>query len=157
SRVERLHPGGANSSRSVAHKGYRAMSISFSCPGCHEQLAMPDAAAGQTGRCPLCNTLFNVPAKVQPVQSQAITPARRTAVAQPMPAPVLGEDAPGTGLTIAQKTGFVAIAVGVLAFIVLLVLLQPNTDNPKNDDGPKVVADASRKVSPPRGEPSPKA
>ena len=117
---------------------------------------MPDAAAGQTGRCPVCNTLFNVPDKDQAVQSQAITPARRTAVAQPMPAPVLGEDAPTTGLTIAQKTGFVAIAVGVLAFIVLLVLLNPSTDSPKTDDGSKLAVDASRKLSPPRREPLPK-
>src|SRR5262245_18533806 len=93
------------------------MSIRLVCPGCRKQLAVPDATAGQMGQCPVCKTLFNVPRIVpKPLQATAPPPPqRRTAVARPIPQPVLGEDAPTTGLTVAQKLAFAVVAAGVLA------------------------------------------
>src|SRR5713226_9187241 len=96
-----------------------AMSIRLVCPGCRKQLAVPDATAGQMGQCPVCNALFNVPAAIQPkpLHASAPPPPRRTAVARPIPQPVLGEDPPVTGLTVMQKLSFAAVAAGVLAAV----------------------------------------
>jgi predicted Zn finger-like uncharacterized protein len=33
----------------------------FSCPACQRQLNIPDSAAGQQVRCPLCQAVFAVP------------------------------------------------------------------------------------------------
>ena len=93
------------------------MSIRLSCPGCRKQLALPDNAADQIGRCPGCNTLFHVPAgarpdAVQPMHHSA-PPPRRTAVARPVPHPVVPQESPVTGLTWTQKFGF-ALAAGIM-------------------------------------------
>ena len=102
------------------------MSIRLVCPGCRKQLELPDAAAGQSGRCPVCNTVFNLPARVQQETYSAAPPPppRRTAVARPIPTdPVPREDTPATGLTRGQKLGFAVVAAGMLAVIGFFLVL----------------------------------
>lgn len=124
------------------------MSIRLVCPGCRKQLAVPDAVAGQMGRCPACDTLFNVPANGQAAP-------RRTAVARPIPQPVLGEDAPATGLTVGQKIGFAVVAAGVLAVVSFFVYRAMNANGPAPGEARQAVADASGQAPPPRKEAEP--
>jgi S1-C subfamily serine protease/HEAT repeat protein len=129
------------------------MSIRLVCPGCRKQLAVPDTAAGQMGRCPACNTLFNVPGSIQAQPPhRSAPPLRRTAVAQPIPQPVLGEDAPATGLTVGQKIAFAVVAAGVVAAAGFFVHRSMKADSPAPDEG-RQVADAAGKLSLPVKEP----
>src|SRR5438874_1120249 len=105
------------------------MSIRLVCPGCRRQLAVPDTTAGQMGRCPACNTLFNVPAAVPREPTHPIAPPRRTAVARPIPQPALGKDTPVTGLTVGQKIGFAVVAAAVLAVAGFFVHRALNSNN----------------------------
>jgi LSD1 subclass zinc finger protein len=139
------------------------MSIRLVCPGCRKQLELPDAAAGQSGRCPVCNTVFNLPARVQQETYSAAPPPppRRTAVARPIPTdPVPREDTPATGLTRGQKLGFAVVAAGMLAVIGFFLVRSRPTDTPAVPE--KAVADASAKsrlpnpaVEPVRPAPAP--
>jgi S1-C subfamily serine protease len=127
------------------------MSIHLICPGCRKQLAVPDATAGQMGRCPVCSTLFKVPAEAKPaVESIMPPPPRRTAVARPIPAPAIREETPVTGLSLTQKLVIGAIAVGALA---VGGFLGVRSLSPK-DSGEEIIADAGKAAAPAR-EPEP--
>jgi predicted Zn finger-like uncharacterized protein len=40
--------------------------LDVSCPNCGKHYAVPEAAAGRTGKCPACNTVFRVPPSAPP-------------------------------------------------------------------------------------------
>src|SRR5262245_17350666 len=119
------------------------MSIRLVCPACRKQLALPDALAGQMGRCPACNALFNVPASMlaKPLHVTA-PPPRRMAVARPIREPVLGEDARPTGLTLMQKVAFAVVAAGVLAVVGFFAHRAMKADGPASDDTQSVAVNA---------------
>src|SRR4051812_6619093 len=58
------------------------MPIEVLCPGCATRLAVADAAAGHTARCPKCGDLMTVPAVVE---AKAVAPPRLPAPADPDP------------------------------------------------------------------------
>jgi S1-C subfamily serine protease/HEAT repeat protein len=139
------------------------MSIRLTCPGCRKQLALPDTAADQVGRCPGCNTLFHVPAgarpdAIQPMHHSA-PPPRRTAVAHPIPRSTFPEETPATGLTGVQKLGFALAAAVMLAVggYFTVSALRAERDKP----GEPVVAASSKAPEPvkvpipPRADPVP--
>jgi S1-C subfamily serine protease len=127
------------------------MSIRLICPGCRKQLAVPDATAGQMGRCPVCSTLFNVPADAKPtVESIMPPPPRRTAVARPIPAPAVREETPVTGLSLTQKLVIGVVAVGALAVGGFFGVRSLSS----KDSGEAVIADAGKAAAPAR-EPEP--
>jgi S1-C subfamily serine protease len=128
------------------------MSIRLICPGCRKQLAVPDTTAGQMGRCPACNTLFNVPADAKPTVESIMPPPppRRTAVAKPIPAPVIRDEAPVTGLSLIQKLVLGVVALGAVAVGGYFGVRSLSPKEASNE----IVADAGKAAAPVR-EPEP--
>jgi S1-C subfamily serine protease/HEAT repeat protein len=103
------------------------------------------------GRCPVCSTLFNVPADAKPtVESIMPPPPRRTAVAKPIPAPAVRDEAPVTGLSLTWKLVIGLVALGALVVGGFLGIRYLSS----KDSGEAVVADAGKATAPVR-EPEP--
>jgi S1-C subfamily serine protease len=122
------------------------MSIRLQCPGCRKQLSLPDEAAGKTGACPVCKTVFqaNV-AEEPPMQVTAVresAPKRRTA-----PSPVLDEDeTPSGGLSKNQKLALAGGGVGVLAVGVVVAIFALKGSDSTPDDNRQAKANLPPKT-----------
>ncbi len=59
------------------------------CAGCQKPLQMPDSAAGQPVRCPMCQTVFTAPVlmEIEPVLPIAEPVITETAITKPPPLP----------------------------------------------------------------------
>src|SRR5215468_1331069 len=111
------------------------MSIRLQCPGCHKQLALPDEAAGKTGRCPVCNAVFQAQVSEEPPVHVSATrqPRRPSKVALSMPQTGLSENVTAGGLSKTQKLVFAGAGAGVLLIagvVVLFIMMKPSAPAP---------------------------
>jgi hypothetical protein len=92
------------------------------CPQCRKALNVPDTAAGQQGRCPMCQAVFTIAAPA-PAPAPVVTPVVAAVAPQP------GAFAPavavaGGGLTAGTRTPLKIIGLGG-AFIMVVSFFLP--------------------------------
>ena len=121
-----------------------AMPLRLSCPSCARALTVPDEKAGLDGVCPSCGIIFPIPAP--PVSSPerlhsstavTATSAGRSAGALP---PQRAAARPTPPLTLPRRATGIALALGVLAFIVCFAAAWM---------GARWLTDAFRRPAPP--------
>ncbi len=97
--------------------------ISFLCSSCRQPLTIPEANAGQKGKCPHCGTVIDFPqtsVQAEPPQVVSATPAPFVPTASPAPSDSISQRPPLGGSLInatAMELAVNSIILGGIGFV----------------------------------------